>query len=86
MYITHTKCVLVTVSIAQSTDLFKKSLKIPKGYLEAVNRSRTDNTMVKRKRTNDDLQYTSQTTKDRATRIPPTTDAKLRCSGRIGSP
>ena len=24
-YINHTKCVLVTVSIAQSTDLFKKS-------------------------------------------------------------
>ena len=33
----------------------KKSLKIPKGYSEAVNR-RTDNTMAKRKRTNDDLQ------------------------------
>ena len=29
----------------------KKSLKIPKGYSESVNRRRTDNTMAKRKRT-----------------------------------
>jgi hypothetical protein len=33
----------------------KKSLKIPKGYSESVKR-RTDNTMAKRKRTNNDLQ------------------------------
>ena len=37
----------------------KKSLKIPKAYLEPVNRIRTDNTMAKRKKykiTNNDLQ------------------------------
>ena len=37
----------------------KKSLKIPKAYLESVNLIRTDNTMAKRKkckRTNNDLQ------------------------------
>ena len=31
--------------------IHKKSLKIPKGYSEAVNRRRTDNTMTNRKRT-----------------------------------
>jgi hypothetical protein len=37
----------------------KKSLKIPKGYSESVNRRRTDNAIAKRKkykRTNNDLQ------------------------------
>jgi hypothetical protein len=33
----------------------KKSLKIAKGQSESVNGRRTDNTMVKRKRTNNDL-------------------------------
>ena len=42
----------------------KKRLKIPKGQSEAVNRRKTDNTMVKRKRTNNDLQNTTQKTKD----------------------
>jgi len=40
----------------------KKSVEIP----EAVNWS-TDNTMAKGKRTNDDVQNTTQKTKDRAT-------------------
>jgi hypothetical protein len=34
----------------------KKILKIPKGQSETVYRRRTDNTMAKRKRTNNDLQ------------------------------
>ena len=34
------------------------SLKIPKRSSESVNRRRTDNTMAKRKRTNNDLQNT----------------------------
>jgi len=38
--------------------------------LEAVYRRRTDNTMANRKRTNNDLQNTTQKTKDRATRTP----------------
>jgi len=33
----------------------KKSLKISKGLLESVNRRRTNNTMAKRKRTNNYL-------------------------------
>jgi len=33
-----------------------KSLKTPKGLLESVNRRRTDNTMAKRKSTNNDHQ------------------------------
>jgi len=36
----------------------KKSLKIPKGQSESVNRKMTDNTMTKRKTTNNDLQNT----------------------------
>jgi hypothetical protein len=36
---------------------------------ESVIRKRTDNTMAKRKRTNNDLQNTTQKAKDRATRI-----------------
>ena len=33
-----------------------KSLKIPRGLIESVNGRRTDNTMAKRKMTNNDLQ------------------------------
>ena len=35
---------------------FKKSLEIPKGKSESVNRRRTDNIMAKRKKANKDLQ------------------------------
>jgi len=38
------------------TKLYKKSVKIPKGQSESVYRRRTDNTMAKRKRTNNDQQ------------------------------
>ena len=51
----------------------KKSLKIQKGQYKFVNRRRTDNTMTERKkdiRTNNDLQNTTQKTKDRTTRSP----------------
>jgi hypothetical protein len=48
----------------------KKSLKISNGQSESVNQKRTDNTMAKRKRSNNDLQNTTQKTKDRATRTP----------------
>ena len=47
----------------------KNSMKIPKWQSEAVNR-RTDNTMAKRKRTNNDVQNTTQKTTDLATRTP----------------
>jgi len=48
MYVTVIQFVLTTVEIR--SDGFKKSLKIPKGNPETVNR-RTDNTMAIRKRT-----------------------------------
>jgi hypothetical protein len=44
----------------------KKSLKIPKGLLESINRRRGDNTMAKRKGTkgtNIDLQYHTHKTR-----------------------
>jgi hypothetical protein len=49
---------------------YKKSLKIQKWYSKSVNR-RTDNTMAKNrkdKRTNNDLQNTTQKVTDRTTR------------------
>ena len=59
-------------------------MKIPKGQSETVNR-RTDNTMTKRKkdkRTNNDIQNTTQKTNDRSTRIPINTGGELKCSGK----
>ena len=53
------------------------------GHSEAVNRRSTDNTMVKRKRTNNDLKNTTHKTNDRATRTPLATIDELRCSGRV---
>jgi hypothetical protein len=38
--------------------------------------------MIKRKRTNNDLQYITQKTKDRATRTPLKTGSELRCPRR----
>ena len=61
------------------TLLSLKSLKIPKGYSEAVNET-TDNTMAKRKITNNDQQNTTQATTNRATLNPLKTRGKLKCS------
>jgi hypothetical protein len=49
----------------------RKSLKIPKGLSEAVNRGMIYNTMAKKKDkgTNNDLHNTTQKVKDRATRV-----------------
>jgi len=51
---------------------YKKSLKIPKRSSESVNRRRTHNTMVKKKKgkKDKDLQNNTQKTKNRATRTP----------------
>jgi hypothetical protein len=53
-------------------NVVKKSLKIPKGQSESVYRSRTDNTMAKKKIQKDKQRSTKHTykTKDRVTRIP----------------
>ena len=55
-------------------NMSKTSLNIPKGLSEAVKWRRTDNTMAKTKRTNNDLQNSTQQTEDRATRTPLTTE------------
>jgi hypothetical protein len=59
-----------------------KSLNIPKRYTEVINRRRTGNTMTKRKkdkRTNNNLQNTTQKTTDWSTRTP----LKTMCSLRV---
>ena len=64
------------------------SLKIPKGQSESVYRSRTDNTMAKRKSTKGQTTISTRhtyKTKDRETRTPLTTGGELRCSGRVSS-
>jgi len=42
--------------------------------------------MTNRKVTNNDLQNTTQKTKDRATRTPLKTESELRCSERVATP
>jgi hypothetical protein len=59
-------------------------LKVLKGQSKTVN-GHTENKMVKRKRTNNDLQNILQKTKDRATRTPIQIRGALMCSGRVGS-
>jgi hypothetical protein len=54
-------------------------------YDKRVNWIRTDITMTKRKRTNNDLQSITQKTKDRATWTPLKTGGELMYSGRISS-
>ena len=62
----------------------KKGSKIPKKLSESVNRRRTDNTMAKRQRANNDLQNTTQKIKDRATLTLLTTGGgELMFSGRV---
>ena len=59
------------------------SLKIPNGYSESVNRRRQYN--GQRQMTNNDLQNTTQKTKDRATRTPIKTGCEHMCPGRVSS-
>jgi hypothetical protein len=61
----------------------KKGSKIPKKLSESVNRRRTDNTMAKRQRANNDLQNTTQKTKDRATRTSLKPGGEPRCLGKV---
>ena len=69
----------------KTLNLFKKSLKIPKGQSESVYRRRTDNTMAKRKRTKGQttINKVYKKTKDRVTRTPLKTGGELKCSGRV---
>ena len=50
--------------------ILSKQFEEPKEQSQAVNQKRTDNTMAKWKRTNNDLQNITQKTKDRATGKP----------------
>jgi hypothetical protein len=52
---------------------------------EAVIRRRPDNAVAKRKKTNNNLQITTEKTKDRAARTPLKPGGVLMCSGRISS-
>ena len=45
-------------------------MKITKGQSKAVNRRRTENEIVERKRTNNNVQNTTQKSEDRAPRTP----------------
>ena len=55
-----------------------------RGKPESVN-WRKDNTMAKRKRTNNGVENTTQKTKDLTTWTSIKTGSKIRCSGRVGS-
>ena len=65
--------------------MYKRSLKTPKGQSEFVYRRRTDNTMAKRKSTNNDLQNIQKKPKDRVTRTTLKTVVEFRCFGRVNS-
>ena len=60
----------------------KKSLKIPKGLSESVNR-RTDNTMDQKKTQKNDLQNTTQKTNDQSPWTPQKVGwAQMLCKGK----
>ena len=63
--------------------MITKSLKIPNGLSDSVNRKRRDNTIAqkkKTKRTNNDLQDITHKTKDRIARTPFKAGSDLKCS------
>ena len=63
-----------------------KSLKIQKGYSQSINRIRTGNAIAKqKKKTNNDLQNTTQKTKERAQRASLKIEGELICSGKVNS-
>ena len=80
----HTSVFNYRVTWQHQDEPGEKCLQIPKGQSKALNR-RTDNTMAKRKRMNNDLQNTTQKTKDRAPRTPLSTAGELVCFGRVSS-
>ena len=67
--------------------IFKKSLKIPKGQSESVYRRKTDNTVAKAKSTKGQTTiYKTYTYNWRLSNtIPLKTGGELRCSGRVSS-
>ena len=77
----------LTIFTNYNFSICKKSLKIPKGQSESVNRRRSDNTMAKKKVQKDKQRSTKHThkTKDWVIRTPLKTSRELRCSGRIRS-
>jgi len=77
------KLFAVQSCICFSINISKNSLKIPKGSWESVNRRRTDNTIAKRKRTNNDLQNITHKTKDRLTRTPLKPGGEFRRFGSV---
>ena len=61
--------------------LMEEKFEYIKGKSEAINRRRTDNAIPKIKRTNNDLQNTTQKTKDRGVRTQLETGGELMCFG-----
>ena len=57
----------------------------PKRWSETVGHKRIDNRIAKTKRTNNDLQNTTQKTKDWITQAPLRTRGELCCSGRVSN-
>ena len=72
-----------------TTEIYKKSLKIPKGVIR-IRKSKKDRQHngqnKKDKRTNNDLQSITHNTKDRVTLIPLKTGGELGCFGSVDSP
>ena len=81
----------VTITVACNCILWcKKSLKIPKGQLEAINQRRTDRQYdcqnKEDKKTNNDLQNITQKFNEKNKQHKPTkTRGELMCSGRVSS-
>ena len=79
----------VSDTLFLTTEIYKKSLKIPKGVIR-IRKSKKDRQhngqKKKAKRTNNDLQSITHNTKDRVTLIQLKTGGELGCFGRVNSP
>ena len=79
----------VSDTLFLTTEIYKKSLKIPKGVIR-IRKSKKDRQhngqKKKAKRTNNDLQSITHNTKDRVTLIQLKTRGELGCFGRVNSP
>ena len=76
----QTRNIFINFWEKKNVKVLKRSFKIA----ESVNR-RTDNTMDKGKRINNDLQNITHKTKDQATHTPLKSVGELRCSRRVSS-
>jgi hypothetical protein len=79
----------VSDTLFLTIEIYKKSLKIPKGVIR-IRKSKKDRQhngqKKKDKRTNNDLQSITHNTKDQVTLIQLKTGGELGCFGRVNSP